>query len=216
MELCEFFANIKRQDGKPYKPKSIVSAYTLLYHYIFEVSAIKNMNINDRFQFPILYLVDEKIMELQDQELGKIDQSKGLTAEEIHQILLYLESEINNRSWFGKKGLEKNTLNNMMKKIAHISDLNVNEHKMMQFSGHCSTDGLHTYKISNNKQWLKNPILLLNALQEFPIVQQRESQQEESQVMQQDESQQEKFQVIQPDESQATQYEESQVMQHDV
>ncbi|CAG8641002.1 7240_t:CDS:2, partial [Cetraspora pellucida] len=56
-------------------------------------SAIKNININDRFQFPILYrIVDGKIIELQDQGLGKIDQSKGLTAEEICQILLYLES----------------------------------------------------------------------------------------------------------------------------
>ncbi|CAG8643137.1 23143_t:CDS:2 [Gigaspora margarita] len=79
--------------GKLYKPESIISAYTSLRHYMFEVSAIKNVNINDRFQFPILYhVVDRKIMELQDQELGKVDQSKGLTAEEICQILLYLES----------------------------------------------------------------------------------------------------------------------------
>ncbi|CAG8643152.1 23144_t:CDS:2 [Gigaspora margarita] len=119
--------------------------------------------------------------------------------------------------------------------IQLLSDLNVNEHEMIQFSGHYSTDRLCTYKIHNNEQWLKNSTLLLNALQEFSIVQQRESEQEKSQVMQQDESQvmqqeesqvmqqeesqimqQEKFQVIQPDESQATQYKESQVMQHDV
>ncbi|CAG8788363.1 40726_t:CDS:2 [Gigaspora margarita] len=251
-ELCEFFADMKCQNRKPYKLESIISAYTSLSCYIFEVSAIKNVNINNRFQFPILYcIVNRKIMELQDQGLG-------LTAEEIRQILLYLESEINNGSWFDKDRLGKNTLSNMMKEIACISDinitdqritnhlgrrtaiqllldLNVNKHKMMQFLGYRSTDGLCTYKIPNNEQRLKNSTLLLNALQEFPIVQQKESEQEESQVMQQDESQvmqqeesqvmqqeesqimwQEKFQVIQPNESQATQYEESQVMQHDV
>ncbi|CAG8761734.1 1380_t:CDS:1, partial [Racocetra fulgida] len=41
-ELCEFFADMKRQDGKPYKPESIVSAYTSLRRYLFEGSAIKN------------------------------------------------------------------------------------------------------------------------------------------------------------------------------
>ncbi|CAG8511293.1 1434_t:CDS:2, partial [Racocetra persica] len=69
--------HMKCQDGKPYKPESIVSAYTSLRRYLFEGSAIKNININDRFQFPILYrVVDGKIMELQDQGLGEIDQSK--------------------------------------------------------------------------------------------------------------------------------------------
>ncbi|CAG8817439.1 14259_t:CDS:1, partial [Racocetra persica] len=78
---------------KPYKPELIVSAYTSLHHYFFEVSAIKNVNINDKFQFSILYcVVDRKIMEIQDQKLDKIGQSKGLTAKEIYQIILYLES----------------------------------------------------------------------------------------------------------------------------
>ncbi|CAG8780403.1 9092_t:CDS:2, partial [Racocetra persica] len=54
---------------------------------------IKNVNINDRFQFPILYrVVNGKCMELQDQGYGETDKSKGLTKEEIHQILLYLNS----------------------------------------------------------------------------------------------------------------------------
>ncbi|RIB21447.1 hypothetical protein C2G38_2176564 [Gigaspora rosea] len=222
--------------------------------------------------------------ELQDQGPGKIDQSKGLTTEEICQILLYLESneslifiigreknnqgglkvrnkygrftsrqihipadqpnnefkpiqdlQINNGNWFSKDRLEKNTLGNMMIEIARISDLNVNEHEMIQFSGYRSTVGLRTYKIPNNEQWLKNSTLLLNAIQESPNVQQEESQQEESQFMQQEESQviqqeesqimqqeksqvmqQEEFQVVQQDESQATQFEKSQVMQHEV
>ncbi|CAG8772117.1 24827_t:CDS:1, partial [Racocetra persica] len=158
--------------------------------------------------------------------------------------------KINNENWFGKERLEKNTLSNMMKETAHISginitdqritnysetrtaiqllsDLNVNEHEMIQFSGHHSTDGLCTYKILNNKQRLKNSILLLNVLQESSIIQQEESQQEKSQVIQQEESQvmqqeesqimqQENFQVIQPDEFQAIQYKVSQVMQHEV
>ncbi|CAG8655942.1 32245_t:CDS:2 [Gigaspora margarita] len=38
------------------------------------------------------WVVDEKCMELQDQEYGKTDQLKGLTKEEIQQILLYLNS----------------------------------------------------------------------------------------------------------------------------
>ncbi|CAG8841637.1 25066_t:CDS:2, partial [Racocetra persica] len=137
-----------------------------------------------------------KIIELQDQGLGKIDQSKGLTAEEICQIILYLEydaqtalkltwkafswntyllefhtdqlnnkfkliqdlcnyvnlcpsdiceyfylqltrntQEINNGNWFGKERLEKNTLNNMIKKIAHISGINITNQIITNHSG---------------------------------------------------------------------------------
>ncbi|CAG8733040.1 14807_t:CDS:2, partial [Gigaspora margarita] len=188
-ELCEFFVNMKRQDGKLYKPESIISAYTSLRRYILK-----------------------KIMELQDQGLGKINQSKGLTAEEIYQILLYLESgeqttlKLTWKAFFwnayllGLRGSDYyQLLSRRRTSIQLLLDLNVNEHEMIQFSGHCSTDEL-----------------------QFLIVQQRESEQEESQVMQQDESQvmqqeeSQKFQVIQPDKSQAIQYEESQVMQHDV
>ncbi|CAG8696659.1 2612_t:CDS:2 [Cetraspora pellucida] len=35
-ELCEFFADIKRQDGKHYKVESIVLAYTSLRCFLFE------------------------------------------------------------------------------------------------------------------------------------------------------------------------------------
>ncbi|CAG8724147.1 15770_t:CDS:1, partial [Dentiscutata heterogama] len=118
---------------------------------------------------------------------------------------------------FSKDKLEKNTLGNMMKEIAHasginvddqkitnhsgrrtaiqlLSDLNVNEHEMMQFSDHRSTNGLRTYKNPNDQQRLKNFTLLLNAIQESLIIQQesqiiyQESQvmQHESQVMQQE------------------------------
>ncbi|CAG8794438.1 3467_t:CDS:2, partial [Cetraspora pellucida] len=102
--------------------------------------------------------------------------------------------EINNKNWFSKDKLEKNTLDNMMKEIAYASNLNVNEHKMMQFLGHHSTNELHTHKNSNDQQQLKNSILLLNAIQESQIVLQ-ESQiiyqefqvmQQESQVIQQE------------------------------
>ncbi|CAG8847076.1 3194_t:CDS:1, partial [Gigaspora margarita] len=54
-ELYEFFANIKQQDGKPYKVELIVSAYTSLQQFLCKTSAIKNVNINNWFQFPILY-----------------------------------------------------------------------------------------------------------------------------------------------------------------
>ncbi|CAG8787568.1 215_t:CDS:1, partial [Cetraspora pellucida] len=146
--------------------------------------------------------------------------------------------EIYNGNWFSKDRLGKNTLSNMMKEIARISginitdqritnhsgrrtaiqllsDLNINEHEMMQFSGHRSTDELRTYKIPNNEQRLKNSTLLLDALQEFPIMQQEKSQQEEFQVTQQEESQvmqQEESQVIQQEESHVIQQEESQIM----
>ncbi|RIB00509.1 hypothetical protein C2G38_2234073 [Gigaspora rosea] len=97
-ELCEFFADMKRQDGKPYKPESIVSAYTSLRCYLFEGSAIKNVNINDRFPFPLLYrVVDGKIMELQDQ--GCFDfQSNG-------SLIFIIGREKNNQG--GLKGRSK-------------------------------------------------------------------------------------------------------------
>ncbi|CAG8630292.1 1962_t:CDS:2, partial [Gigaspora rosea] len=201
--LCEFFADMKHQDQKPYKAESIVSAYTSLRHYLFETSAIMNVNTNGRFQFPILY----------------------------HKLII--------ENWFSKDRLEKNTLGNMMKEIACTSginitdqritnhlerriaiqlllDLNVNEHEMMQFLGHHSTDELSTYKIPSNEQQFKNSTLLLDAIQESLIVQQEESQQEESQVMQQEESQvmQQESQVIQQ-ESQVMQQYEFQILQQD-
>ncbi|CAG8546443.1 13728_t:CDS:2 [Dentiscutata heterogama] len=69
-------------------------SYTSIKHFLFETSLIKNVNFNDRFQFPILYqVVDEKCIELQDQGFGEVEQSKGLTKEEIYQILSYLNSD---------------------------------------------------------------------------------------------------------------------------
>ncbi|CAG8719338.1 5281_t:CDS:2, partial [Dentiscutata heterogama] len=132
--------HMKRQDGKSYKPESIVSAYTSLRRYLFEGSAIKNVNINDRFQFPVLYrVVDGKIIELQDQELGNIDQSKGLTTEEIRQIMSYLKSGNMMKEIARASGInvDDQRITNHLGRITAIqllSDLNVNEHKMMQFS----------------------------------------------------------------------------------
>ncbi|RIB00508.1 hypothetical protein C2G38_2234072 [Gigaspora rosea] len=72
----------------------------------------------------------------------------------------------------------------------------------MQFSGHRSANGLRTYKNPNDQQRLKNSTLLLNAIQESPIVQQEPHQ--ESQVIQ--ELQQES-QVIQHEDFQITEHE---------
>ncbi|CAG8529497.1 7435_t:CDS:2, partial [Cetraspora pellucida] len=83
----------QKWNGKPYKIESIVSAYTSLRRFLYKTSVIKNVNINDQFQFSILYqVVNRKCMKLQDQEYGETDKSKELTKEEIRQILLYLNS----------------------------------------------------------------------------------------------------------------------------
>ncbi|CAG8832568.1 33179_t:CDS:2, partial [Racocetra persica] len=235
-ELCKFFANIKRQDGKPYKVKSIVSAYTSLRRFLCETSVIKNVNINDRFQFPILYqVVNGKYIELQDQgysdqtamqltqkvffwnayllglhggreknnQGGLQDRNKygKFSSRRIHipadlpnnkfKPIQDLQSYVNlrpadayekfylqltrnsqaiqDKNLFLKSGLGRHTLANMMNDIAQsskinitdqritnhlgrrtaiqlLSDLSVNEHEMMTFSGHRSVNGLRSYK----------------------------------------------------------------------
>ncbi|CAG8676459.1 17996_t:CDS:1, partial [Racocetra persica] len=50
--------------------------------------------------------------------------------------------------------------------IQLLSDLNVNKHEMMKFSGHHSVNRLRSYKVPNNEQWLKNTTLLINAIQD--------------------------------------------------
>ncbi|RIB06005.1 hypothetical protein C2G38_2278927 [Gigaspora rosea] len=130
-------------------------------------------------------------MELQDQGFGEVDQSKGLTKEEIYQILLYLNS--------GRRTA-----------IQLLSDLNINEHTMMEFS------------VPSNEQRLKNTTTLINAIQEPQVLVSTQNElqiraqvmiQEESQVSIQKEfyvSTQKEYQVLIQNESQVPFYDESQ------
>ncbi|CAG8855182.1 44276_t:CDS:1, partial [Gigaspora margarita] len=134
--------------------------------------------------------------------------------------------EIQGGNWFLKAGLGRHTLANMMNDIAQaskinvtdqritnhsgrrtaiqlLSDLNINEHEMMQFSGHRSTNGLRSYKVPNREQKLKNTALLINAIQELQIPTQ------ESQALTNDESQ-----ALIDKEPQALTNEESQTSTH--
>ncbi|CAG8607595.1 700_t:CDS:2 [Gigaspora rosea] len=154
--------------------------------------------------------------------------------------------EIQDGNWFLKTGLGKHTLANMMNDIAQASkinitenritnhsgrrtaiqllyNLNINEHTMMEFSGHRSVSELRSYKVPSNEQRLKNTTTLINAIQEPQVLvsTQKELQipaqfmiQEESQVSIQKEfhiSTQEESQVLIQEESQVLIQEESQV-----
>ncbi|CAG8724274.1 11938_t:CDS:1, partial [Cetraspora pellucida] len=132
---------------------------------------------------------------------------------------------IQDRNWFLKTGLGQHTLANMMNDIACVSkininnqqitnhsgrrtaiqllsDLNVNKYAIIKFSSHCLVNGLRSYKVPNNEQWLKNTTLLINSIQESQVqtlesqVQIRESQVEtlESQV----ETPESQFQTLEP------------------
>src|SRR5260364_27371 len=140
---------------------------------------------------------------------------------------------------FLKTGLGRHTLANMMNDIAQaskinitdqritnhsgrrtaiqlLSDLNINEHEMMTFSGHQSVNGLRSYKVPNNEQRLKNTRTLINAIQEsevlvstqeeFQIPAQVPTQEEETQIPIQEEPQvptQKKSHILMQNESQA-------------
>ncbi|CAG8713593.1 13075_t:CDS:2, partial [Gigaspora rosea] len=154
-------------------------------------------------------------MELQDQGFGEVDQSKGLTKEEIYQILLYLNSgdqtalQLTQKVFFwnayllGLRGGRRTA-------IQLLSDLNINEHTMMEFS------------VPSNEQRLKNTTTLINAIQEPQVLVSTQNElqiraqvmiQEESQVSIQKEfyvSTQKEYQVLIQNESQVPFYDESQ------
>ncbi|CAG8612084.1 12743_t:CDS:2, partial [Cetraspora pellucida] len=206
-ELCKFFTDITQYNRKPYKVESIISAYTSLKHFLFEASVIQSVNINDRYQFPILYkVVDGKCIELQDQEYV-IKQHYDLPEK---SLVFIIGCEKNNQD--GLKG--QNKYEKFSSHCIHIPpDLSNNEFKPIQnlhnYINLCPLDACNKFylQLTRNSQTIQDRNWFLKT----ELVQIRESQVEtlESQV----ETPESQFQTPKPQvytsESQISAYEES-------
>ncbi|CAG8595757.1 7383_t:CDS:2, partial [Scutellospora calospora] len=130
------------KDRSPYKAESIVSAYTSLCCYLFEVSTIKNSGLKGqnkyrKFTSHCIYisadLPNSEFKPIQD-ILNYINLYSSNTYEYFYLQLTRTAQKINNRDWFSITRLEKNTLGSMMKEIAYASDIDINDQKITNHS----------------------------------------------------------------------------------
>ncbi|CAG8660423.1 22779_t:CDS:2, partial [Cetraspora pellucida] len=78
---------------------------------------------------------------------------------------IHIPADLPNNEFKSIQDLQKRRMT-----IQLLSDLSINEHKMITFSGHQSVNGLRSYKVPNNEQQLKNTRILINAIQESEVL----------------------------------------------
>ncbi|KAF0490026.1 zinc finger mym-type protein 2-like [Gigaspora margarita] len=86
--LIYFFSYTKRSNKEEYSVNSVLLAIAAFQHYITENSALKEINIRDKQQFPTLNtLLNGKFKWLSAKDKGKTKGSESLTVNECLYIL---------------------------------------------------------------------------------------------------------------------------------